>query len=94
MLRDRIRPYIHKIVTRELTNRALAAELGVAEESVSRVLKQMKVVREAAPNGAAKRELNKTRREFRVQAATTMDIKAAASAAGCSIRTIYRLRKK
>ena len=94
MLRDRIKPFLPKIVTRELTNRAVAAELGVAEESISRVLKQLKVVREEAPNSLAKKELNEARRAHRAEVAKTMSIKAAAQAANCSIRTIYRLRKK
>jgi hypothetical protein len=94
MLRDKIKPYIPQIVTRELTNRALAAVLGVPESSVSRVLRQLKVVREEAPNSQAKKELNAARRAHRLTVAKTMSIKAAAAAANCSTRTIYRLRNK
>lgn len=94
MLRDLIKPLIPQIVSRELTNRAVAAQLGVAEESVSRVLKQLKVVRDEAPNSQAKKELNAARREHRITVAQTMSVKAAAAAANCSTRTIYRLRNK
>jgi hypothetical protein len=94
MLRDLIKPYIDRIRRREVTNRAVAAELGVTEFSVCRVLKQLKVVREEAPNSKAKKDLNEARRQHRLKAAQTMDVKAAAQAANCSIRTIYRLRNK
>lgn len=94
MLRDRIKPYIPQIVSRELTNRAVAALLGVAETSVSRILRQLKVVREEAPNSVAKKALNEARRQHRLSVAKSLPVKAAAAAANCSTRTIYRLRKK
>lgn len=94
MLRDKIKPFIPQIISRELTNRAVARELGVAEESISRVLKQLKVIREEAPNSLARKELNASRRKHRAEVANTLSVKAAAAAANCSIRTIYRLRKK
>lgn len=94
MLRDQIRPFIPQIVSRELTNRELAALLNASEGAVCRVLKQLKVVRDPAPNGQAQRELLQARKAHRIHAANTMTIKAAAQAAGCSTRTIYRLRGK
>lgn len=94
MLRDNIRPLIPRIVTRELTNREVAAMLGVSEYTVCRVLKQLKVKREPAPDRAAHRELLKQRRLVRENAAKTLPVREAAAAANCSTRTIYRLRKK
>lgn len=94
MLRDQIKPFLPQIISREVTNRAVAALLGVSESHLCRVLKQLKVVKEEAPNSKARRELNAARREFRLHAANTMSIDAAARAAGCSTRTIYRLRNK
>jgi transposase len=94
MLRDQIRPYVTRIVKRELTNREVARELNVSEGAVCRVLKQLKVKRDPVPNNDAERIKAAERRELRTTAAQTMSIKDAAAHAGCSTRTIYRLRKK
>jgi len=94
MLRDNIRPYLPRIISRELTNRDVAALLKVSEYTVCRVLKQLKIKRDPAPDRAAHKALLRQRKEVRENAAKTLSIKAAAAAANCSTRTIYRLRKK
>lgn len=94
MLADKIKPYIPQLVSRDLTNRALAAELGVSESYLCRVLKKLKVKREPAPDPAAQAALNEARRAHRLVVAKTLPVKDAARAANCSTRTIYRLRKK
>ncbi len=94
MLRDLIRPYLPKLISREMTNRAVAAQLNVSETHLCRVLKQLKVIKEAAPNSQARKALNTARKEYRVAVANSMTIQDAAAAAGCSTRTIYRLRGK
>lgn len=94
MLRDNLKPYIDAIVKRETTARAVARELKVSEGAVCRALKQLKVVREPAIDRTAAGKLERARREHRALCAATMPIEAAARAANCSTRTIYRLRKK
>lgn len=94
MLRDQIRPYIDQIVKRELTNRAVAALIGASEYQVCRMLKQMGVVRDPAPDRKARSKLLAERRAYRLHVAQTLPIKEAAAAAKCSTRTIYRLRDK
>jgi hypothetical protein len=92
MLRDRIKPYIDQIVRRELTNRAVAAELGVSEHHVCRVLKALNVVRNPAPTRDNKAALIQERKDFRASVAASMSVTDAARAANCSTRTIYRYR--
>lgn len=94
MLRDQIKPHIPAIVKREITARAVAHLLGVSEGTVCRTLKQMKITREPARDRTAAGKLERARREYRALCAATMSIEAAARAANCSTRTIYRLRKK
>lgn len=94
MLSDDLKPYIDRIVKREITNRELAAVLGTHETYVCRVLKRMGIVREAIVAPPSSKEIRAARAEHRRLVATTMTIKQAAAAAGCSERTIYRLRSK
>lgn len=94
MLSDRLKPYIDQIVRREITSRELARLLGTHETYVCRVLKRMKVEREPVEVRPSTRELNAARAEHRRNAALTMSVKEAAAAAGCSERTIYRIRSK
>jgi IS30 family transposase len=94
MLSEKIKPYIEQIRRRELTNREVAALLGTHETYVCRVLKRMKVERDPIIKPPSTKELNAARAEFRQEVATTMTAKEAAKAAGCSLRTIYRIRGK
>lgn len=94
MLADNIQPFLEQIRRREITNREVAARLGVSEEHLSRVLKKLNVVKDPPPDRKAQAELNRARREFRENAARTMSVSAAARAAHCSVRTIYRLKAK
>lgn len=94
MLRDRLKEHIPAIVKREITARAVARLLDVSEGTVCRTLKQMKIAREPAMDRTAAGKLERARREHRALCAATMSIEAAARAANCSTRTIYRLRKK
>jgi AraC-like DNA-binding protein len=94
MLSERLKPYIDRIVKREITNRELADLLGTHETYICRVLKRMKVVRDPIPVKPSTKELNAARADHRRHVAATMSVKDAAAAAGCSERTIYRIRSK
>lgn len=94
MLSDDLKPYIGQIIRREITNRELAALLGTHESYVCRVLKRLKVVREPVVRKPSTKEINAARAEHRQHVALTMSIKDAAKAAGCSERTIYRIRSR
>lgn len=96
MLRDNITPYLPKIISREMTNRAVARELKVSEHHVCRVLKQLGVQREPAPDRSAAGRLLEARRELRTRLANdpNLTLAQAASQAKCTVRTIYRYRNK
>lgn len=94
MLADDIQPFLEQIKRREITNREVAARLHVSESHLCRVLKQLGVERDPPPDRKAQAELNRARRAFRENAARTLSVPAAARAAGCSVRTIYRLKAK
>ena len=99
MLRDRILPFLDELRTRKVTNRAIAARLGVSEEHVSRTLKELGVVKTSAKEAreafkAARKALVAARYEHRATVAKTMAPRQAARAAKCSLRTIYRWRDK
>lgn len=96
MLADNIKPYLPQIISRELTNREVAALLGTHETYVCRVLKRLGVKREAAASAAVSTQakLRAARMEHRAAAAATLSVKDAARAANCSTRTIYRIRGK
>jgi IS30 family transposase len=94
MLSDDLKPYIDRIVRREITNRELAQLLDTHESYICRVLKRMGIAREAIPAKPSTKELNAARAEHRRRVATTLSVKEAAAAAGCSERTIYRIRSK
>ena len=95
MLRDDIIPFLEELRTRKVTNRAVAARLGVSEEHVSRVLKELGIVK--IPGGQERRaakELAAERYRYRKEVAKTLSPRLAARAARCSVRTIYRWRNK
>lgn len=96
MLRDNIPPYLARLVSREMTNRAVARELGVTEHHLCRTLKQMGVVKEPAQDRSNAGKLLDARRELRTRLANDPDLSLAqaASRANCSIRTIYRYKVK
>jgi len=96
MLRDKIKPFIPQIISRELTNRALAAKLGASETHICRLLKQLNVKRDAAPTRANKRALIQARQALRTVLANDPDLTMveAARRANCSVRTLYRYRTK
>lgn len=94
MLRDDIIPYLDDLKHRRVTNRAVAAQLRVSEEHVSRTLKELGLVKDPAQSRAAAKELVKARYEYRQSVAKTLTPKQAAKAARCSVRTIYRWRQK
>lgn len=94
MLSDDLKPYIERLKARAITAREVAAALGTHESYVCRVLKRLGVERETIVKPPTSRELNAARAEHRLNAAKTLPVKDAARAASCSIRTIYRLRKK
>lgn len=94
MLSERLKPYISQIVKREITNRELAQLLNTHETYICRVLKRMGVSRETITPPPSTKEIRAARAEHRRQVATTLNVKEAAAAAGCSERTIYRIRSK
>lgn len=91
-LADKLKPYLNALRDREITNRAVALELGVSEEHVCRVLKRLKFKKSPPPDRSEASALYRTRQKHRRHVATTMSIADAARAAGCSTRTIYRIR--
>lgn len=96
MLRDNIKPFIPRIISRELTNREVARALGASEEWVCRTLKALGVVREPAPDRSKSGTLLTARRELRTRLANdpTLTLEEAARQAHCTVRTIYRYRNK
>lgn len=94
MLSDDLKPYLDRIVKREITNRELARILGTHETYICRVLKRMGVSRETLIAPPSTKEIRAARAEHRRLVATTLPVKEAAAAAGCSERTIYRIRSK
>lgn len=94
MLKKKLEPYLDRIRRRELTNREVAALLNTNETYVCRVLKGMGIEREEIVKPPTSKELNAARTEHRELMASTMTAKEAAKAAGCSLRTIYRIRGK
>lgn len=95
MLRDRITPFLEDIVNRRVTNRAVALRLQVSEEHVSRTLKELGIVKVPAKRrGQAAKDLVAARYAHRQEVANTLAPRQAARAAHCSLRTIYRWKKK
>jgi hypothetical protein len=96
MLRDNIQPYLPKLVSREMTNRAVARELNVTEHHLCRVLKSLGVKKEPAPDRSSAGKLLDARRELRTRLANDpeLTLAQAASRANCSVRTIYRYKAK
>jgi transposase len=92
MRSDDLKPYIDRLKAREISAREVARLIGTHESYVCRVLKRLKVSRETIVKAPSTKELRDTRAEFRRNAAATMSIKDAARAAGCSERTIYRIK--
>jgi hypothetical protein len=94
MLRDDLKPFIERITRREITGREVARILGRHESHVCRVLASMGVKRDEPAKPLTDKLINQARAEHRLLCAQTMEPKAAAKAANCSLRTIYRLRGK
>ena len=92
MLKLKIRPYLEDLKSRKTTNRAVAAELRVSEEHVSRVLKALKIQKDPVPDNKARKALLAARKALRTQAAQSLGVKEAAKLANCSTRTIYRFK--
>lgn len=94
-LKVRVQPYLPKLKNRQLTNREVAHALGVAEEHLCRTLKNLGFERDAPPDRSKQQELVKARKDHqKALAASKLTPAQAAQAAGCSERTIYRLRQK
>jgi IS30 family transposase len=94
MLRDDLKPYIDALKRREITGREVARLLGTHESYISRVLARMNITRDPPAKPLTDKIINQARAEHRLLCAQTMEPKAAAKAANCSLRTIYRLRGK
>lgn len=97
MLKEKLAPYLELLKTRSVTNREVAAELGVNETYLSRVLGQMGLKKDP-PQSASYRqrqhELFQARIEHRKNVAKTLPAKEAAKAANCSVRTITRWKHR
>lgn len=94
MLADDLQPYLDRLRDRDITNRDVARELGVAEESVCRALKRLGFQKNAPASRKAQSALYAARQALRLQLAHTLPPAEAAAAAHCSVRTIYRFRAK
>jgi DNA-directed RNA polymerase specialized sigma24 family protein len=93
-LRARVKPYLADLKSRATTNRAVAAELGVNEQSLCRVLAELEFEKEPAVDRTLATKLHRERQAFRTQCAATMTPEDAAKACNVSLRTIYRYMKK
>ena len=91
MLKHKLQPYLAQLKSRQITNREVAAELGVSEHHLCRVLKTLNLQKDM-PTAKANAELKAARKAHRLNVAKALPIKEAAKAANCSTRTIYRLR--
>lgn len=90
----RVKPYLDKLRSREMTNREVAGLLGINEQHLSRVLKEIGFEKEAATDRAAAKAATAAKKERIAQAAATMTPEEAAKACGVSERTIYRYLAK
>lgn len=96
-LRIRLKPYLDDLRSRTRTNRDVAAELKVNEQSLSRVLKAIpSFIKDPPPDRKATTALNRARIEHRTELAknTNLSLEQAAKAACVSVRTMYRYRQK
>lgn len=91
MLKKTLQPYLQKLISRGITGRVVAKELGISEEHLSRTLKGMGIAREPAQKRKQKEATSKRREQIEALA-KTMPAAEAAKQANCSIRTIYRYR--
>jgi len=89
-----LQPYLDDLKARRKTNKEVADLLGYSPEHVSRTLAALDFKKDPRPPSERARQhaLFEQRKQFRAEAATTMPPKKAASAARCSLRTIYRWR--
>jgi hypothetical protein len=94
MLKNKLKPYLEPLRTRQMTNREVAAILNVNENYLSQVLSKMKLVRVEAEFSATsiqkRKDLVAARKAFRKEVAHTLPTKEAAAAANCHPRTILR----
>ena len=97
MLKEDIVPFLEDLKNRKKTNRQVAEELGVAPESISRVLKQLGVQRIPGLTKtylANRKALKEERHKFRMNAAVTLPTHRAVAVTGLCDRTIRRWRAK
>lgn len=94
MLANDLKPYIERLVKREITNREVARLLGTHESYVCRVLARLGVKKEEIVRPPSNKELAAARAEHRARLAATLPVAEAARQAHCSERTIYRIKAK
>lgn len=97
MTRDDIIPHLEALQTRQASNKQVARDLGCSPETVSRVLKQLGIVKVPGLTKTRKantKKLTQARYEFRKHAAKTMSIKQAMRATGLTERSVRRWRAK
>lgn len=88
--RIRIKDFLDKLRSREITNREVAAALGVSEEHVSRTLAEIGFEKEPAVDRKAQSAAKKARKhQIRVDA-KTMSPEDLAKTHDISVRTAYR----
>jgi hypothetical protein len=93
---DRVKPYIERLNNREVTILAVAAELGVNPNYLTKVLKpllsRIESTTKYRKNRSNLRESRRKYREFLAKRVKSGEItvETAAICANCSIRTIYR----
>ncbi len=93
-VKQSIEPHIDDLLQGRATGRDIAKKLGVSESWVSKTLKSLGVVRHRNPSREELKRLKEARQQHRLLCATTMTLKAAATACNCHPRTILRLLGK
>jgi transcriptional regulator with XRE-family HTH domain len=95
-LQTRLQEYLPALKSREMTNRDVAALLGVNEQYLSRVLSDMDFQKDPAPDREAQSAAVKAKKEnIRLLANDPkLTPEEAAAKAGVSLRTIYRYKGK
>lgn len=92
--RVRVDPYLPQLRAREMTNREVAALLGITEEHLSRTLKEIGFEKEPAVDRAALKKATADKKANIAALAAAHPPEEAARLAGVSVRTIYRYLDK
>lgn len=88
----RVKPYLDKLKSREMTNREVADLLGANEQHLSRVLIDMGLKKDKVQTREDLKAATAAKKAYIAECAHTMTPEAAAKECGVSVRTILRYR--